>query len=101
MLARAVVHHRWNSHSSRAPVAYRDPFSLDDHRHFPRPLGKLQHLVELVGIRFDVNVVGLIAIGFPSLLRVGSPRLAVDDYLCCHDLLPLIQSTLFIRRLSA
>jgi hypothetical protein len=61
-----------NSHPSRAPVADRDLLPFNDHRHFPRAFGEFQHLVELVRIRLDVYIVGLLAVGFPSLLGVRS-----------------------------
>lgn len=61
-----------NSDPSRAPVADGDLLPFNDHRYFPRALGELQHLIELDRIRLDVDIVGLLAVGFPSLLRVGS-----------------------------
>lgn len=61
-----------NSDPSRAPVADRDFLPFNDHRHFPRALGELQHLIELVRMRIDVDIVGFLAVGFPSLLGVGS-----------------------------
>jgi hypothetical protein len=61
-----------NSHPSGAPVADRDLLPFNDHRHFPRALGELQHLIELVRMRIDVDIVSFLAVGFPSLLGVGS-----------------------------
>lgn len=83
------------SHRSGAAVAHGDVFPLHDHRHFPLPSGKFQHLIELFGLLLDVDVpVALVRL--TGAAGVGSPRLAVDHDFFRHGFLLHLISAIVI-----
>ena len=88
---RTIRHaHGATSDASRTAVADRDFFSLHDNRDAPLPLGVDEHLIQPHRVPTDVVVRRAIAKGRPGLVRVGSARLAVDDYRIAHRLPPYV-----------
>ena len=73
-----------DSDASGTPKADGDFFPLDDYRHLAGTPGDLQHRIQVLRGRFHIDVIVLL-IGFPSLLGVRSPRLAVDANRFSHS----------------
>jgi hypothetical protein len=51
------------SYSSTTPVSDDSFSSFNNDRHFPRPTGVLEHLLQLLGVFLDVKIDGFVAIG--------------------------------------
>ena len=51
------------SYSSTTPVSDDSFASFNNDRHFPRPTGVLEHLLQFLGVFLDVKIDGFVAIG--------------------------------------
>jgi hypothetical protein len=51
------------SYSSTPPVSDDSFASFNNDRHFPRPTGVLEHLLQSLGVFLDVKIDGFVAIG--------------------------------------
>jgi hypothetical protein len=76
------------SNPSGSSVAEGDLLSIDNHRDPPRAAGELQHLLQPGRIFLDIDINCLAFVSRPGLVGIGSTRLAVNDDLFRHGVVP-------------
>jgi hypothetical protein len=77
---------------SRPAISDGNRSPLDDNGDGSPAAAEFQHLLELRGVFFHINVLSPRTIGRPGPVRVGSAGFPVDDDLLCHDQILLYDS---------
>ncbi len=73
------------SNPSCASVPNSDLLSLHDHRDLAHAARVFEHLLKLVALSLDVYVFRILTVGRPGLVCIGSPSLAKNNHLLCHN----------------
>ena len=79
-----VTRHRRELYASCSSVADFDFVAFHDNRHLPYPVGKFEHIFELIRLPNHIHISGSVPISRPGFVGVGSGRFSVNDYFVSH-----------------